>query len=309
MTSPLNHEETVAYFEEHSFFGLERHQVDFFMQGMLPILDKEGNLFLETPSKMARGPDGNGNALKHFMTSGILDKWEEKGISHVHFVPIDNPLADPFDVELLGHHISQNNEISLKACLRKTDHEKVGLVVQSENHIKVIEYSEMKERELNAKDPKGNFIFNIANLSLFCFSLNFIKRVFKKNKRTLPWHLAWKSVPYVNSQGESIHPKQPNAWKFEYFIFDCLEFTEQTSVIVYPREECFSPLKNTEGENSPATVKQALIQKDIRILEKITESKHTNEQFELSFAFHYPTPELLLKWRGKQIHAEGYIEP
>ena len=48
------------------------------------------------------------------------------------------------------------------------------------------------------------------------------------------------------------------AFKFEYFIFDLLPFAEKVEVLLYPRELCFCPLKNAEGENSPKTVEKAL---------------------------------------------------
>ena len=36
MTSPLNHESTVAFFEQHHHFGLEPSTVHFFTQGVMP---------------------------------------------------------------------------------------------------------------------------------------------------------------------------------------------------------------------------------------------------------------------------------
>ncbi|WP_052435849.1 UTP--glucose-1-phosphate uridylyltransferase [Neochlamydia sp. EPS4] len=47
MTSPLNHERTLAYFKTHAYFQLRKEQLDFFAQPMLPFLDEAGNLFLE----------------------------------------------------------------------------------------------------------------------------------------------------------------------------------------------------------------------------------------------------------------------
>ena len=66
MTSPLNEEETRAYFEENHFFGLNIDQVDFFSQSTLPFLDEKADLFLESKYSLAVGPDGNGDALRNF---------------------------------------------------------------------------------------------------------------------------------------------------------------------------------------------------------------------------------------------------
>jgi UDP-N-acetylglucosamine/UDP-N-acetylgalactosamine diphosphorylase len=70
MTSPLNHKQTVTFFRQHDYFGLNAAQIDFFQQEMLPLLDQKGDLFLEERGKIAEGPDGNGTSLKHFVRSG-----------------------------------------------------------------------------------------------------------------------------------------------------------------------------------------------------------------------------------------------
>ena len=45
MTSPLNDRATRAFFEENQYFGIEN--LSFFSQEVLPLLDREENLFLE----------------------------------------------------------------------------------------------------------------------------------------------------------------------------------------------------------------------------------------------------------------------
>ena len=53
--------------------------------------------------------------------------------------------------------------------------------------------------------------------------------------------------------GKMIEPEEPNAYKFEYFIFDSFEFFNQISIVRGKREEDFAPVKNKEGVDSPAT--------------------------------------------------------
>ena len=58
---------------------------------------------------------------------------------------------------------------------------------------------------------------------------------------------------YIDENGKMIEPEEPNAYKFEYFIFDSFEFFNQISIVRGKREEDFAPVKNKEGVDSPAT--------------------------------------------------------
>lgn len=222
MTSPLNHQETLEYLEENHYFGLDPGQCFLFMQEMLPFLDEQKQ---ETPEK---GPNGNGEALKLLVKSGIWEKWRAAGVQRVHVVPVDNPLADPFDAELAGYEA----DVILKAITRRDPSEKVGVIAMREDKLHVIEYSEIdeKQRELPWK---------VAHTGLLSFSMEFIR---KAAEVSLPLHLA----------------KKGNFWKREYFLFDVLPHAEKSLVIVYPREQIFAPLKNRTGEDSFDTVSAAL---------------------------------------------------
>jgi UDP-N-acetylglucosamine/UDP-N-acetylgalactosamine diphosphorylase len=52
---------------------------------------------------------------------------------------------------------------------------------------------------------------------------------------------------------------EPNALKFERFIFDALPLAERWLAVETSRAEEFSPLKNASGADSPDTVRSAQI--------------------------------------------------
>lgn len=54
MTSMHTHNETVHFFERHDHFGLEPDQVLFFQQSNLPCFAQNGEIILETPSKVRK---------------------------------------------------------------------------------------------------------------------------------------------------------------------------------------------------------------------------------------------------------------
>ena len=265
---------------------LPKEQLFIFEQEDLPFLDEEGNEFEVKKGKRAQGPDGNGYALHNLVNSGIYQSWEKKGVEIVNFILIDNPLADPFDPELAGHLAATKADAAIKCVERESPDEKVGVVVSKGKKVSVIEYSELQDNKEHT----------LANLSLFAFSMKFIKRVAKKE---LPLHIARKKT--IRKGKEVIAQKQ------ERFIFDVLPFSKKTIVLVYPRELCFAPLKSKEGANGPKQVKRALQKLDRITFEKLTGVAAPKKPFELSQRFYYPTKSLLTKWRGKK-GGPGYIE-
>lgn len=305
MTSPHNHVETKRFFHQHGFFGLTPDQVHFFCQDVWPLLNFKGDLFLDTPFHFAVGPNGNGGAFHSLVKSGIHHLWKKKGIEMVNFILIDNVLADPFDVELFGFHASHGNEVSIKATFRTHSDENVGVIVKNKGKVSVIEYSEFPQEHKIARSEKG-FRYPLANLSLFCFSMPFIERI---SKCMLPFHSAKKAVRQLNESGQIVFPELPNAWKFEEFIFDVLPFSEKVKAIVYPRQDCFAPLKNFKGIDSIETVQAALQMVDRKIYFDVSGVEPPSSvAFELSQDFYYPTEALIEKWKGRPLPEQSYIE-
>lgn len=299
MTSKQNHSETIKFFKNHGNFGLKEEQISFFTQEELPMLDQEANLFLSEKGCIAAGPNGNGSSLKHFYESGIWKKWKDAGVKCINYILIDNPLTDPFDAELIGFQARMQSEVVVKCIQRKEASENVGLLVRKNGKVEVVEYTELSQEEKMALNPDFSLKHICANISVFCLTMDFIKKI---ANQSLPWHLAFKAVPGAGNS-------EKMAWKFETFIFDILPFAEKVDALLYPREECFAPLKNFSGMNSPEMVAQCLINRDRRVLSKITGIEQPNRVFELAQEFHYPTPTLLADWKGKKIPDADYIEP
>mgnify|MGYP002138601987 CR=1 FL=1 len=250
------------------------------------------NLFLESPFKIARGPDGNGAFFQSFYFSGIWEAWKKKGIKTINYIPIDNPLADPFDANLIGFHEISQNEITLKCIPRIDPQEKVGIITLQHGKTKVIEYSEIDEKEKLAKDNNGSLKYFCANISLLCMEMELVKSIACDSDKQLPYHLPFKSGHY----------------KCEKFIFDVLPYANKVGALLYARNDCFAPLKNANGSDSPLTVKQALLQKDISQWSDISKTIPTQENFELSQEFYYPNNEFSQKWKNKIMPTTNYIE-
>ena len=107
MTSPVNHEDTVKYFEESSFFGLSTDSVKFFQQGMLPCLTEDGKIIMEKANEVAMAPDGNGGIYPSLVASGMLDDMTKRGVRYLHVFSIDNAMTKPADPAFIGYCISK----------------------------------------------------------------------------------------------------------------------------------------------------------------------------------------------------------
>ena len=81
------------------------------------------------------------------------------------------------------------------------------------------------------------------------FSVNAIKKIADEN---LPYHVAHKKIKHYK-EGKEIVPQEPNAYKFEQFIFDSFPLFENITLLRGKREEDFAPIKNKEGKDSPKT--------------------------------------------------------
>jgi UDP-N-acetylglucosamine/UDP-N-acetylgalactosamine diphosphorylase len=295
MTSQENDQATRDYFIASQFFGMAPSQVTFFSQGSLPFLNPRGELFFQAPGKLAKGPNGNGACFKALKESGLLASWKQQGIEWVMFLQVDNPLADPFDLKMIGLAEKTKSDVVIKAVEKASPEEKVGVIAQRGKKIEVVEYSEI---------PSSLHEYPLANISLFCFSLKFMEKV---SHLDLPLHKAFKPSSWIDEKGKQHHSSQPNSWKFEWFVFDCLPFADRVEVILAPRETCFSPLKSKTGPFSEDFVKEALIKRERQVLEKIAGFSPPPEVLEIDPRFFYPTEEVRKYWKGRQPPALPYV--
>lgn len=264
MTSPFNQEETRKAFPE---------SVDLFAQNIVPLLDMDKKPMDESH------PNGNGEVFKCFYASGLFEKWKAAGIEFVQTILIDNPLAEPFDPNQIGIHYKKGADVTLKAIERLNVSENVGVIGMKEGKICIVEYSENPPKE-----------WNLANTSLFSFSMPFIEKV---KDVDLPLHEVKKFL----------HSKP--VLKQECFIFDLLPHAEKLEVILYPRKEIFAPLKNREDVGP---VQRALLERDRDCIHKLTGTS-PKQIFELDARFHYPTEGLKEKWQRAELPPTSYIEP
>lgn len=265
MTSGPTRGPTEKFFEEHKYFGLKKENVTIFEQGVLPCISNEGKILLESKSKVAVAPDGNGGIYQALIMAGIVSDMGKRGIKHIHAYCVDNCLVRVADPTFIGFAASKSVDIATKVVRKRNAKESVGLILQKNGKPDVVEYSEITTEHAEAKDSKNPELlkFRAANIVNHYYSYSFLESIPVWAKK-LPHHVARKKIPFVDTEtGETVKPEKPNGIKLEQFVFDCFPFLalEKFACMEVRREDEFSPLKNARGtgEDDPDTSKKDIM--------------------------------------------------
>ncbi len=303
MTSDINDAPTRAFFQKHNYFGYDPADVFFFQQGMMPAFGFDGKMLLAEKSSLALSPDGHGGSLRALDRSGALADMRRRGIEHLSYFQVDNPIVHTIDPLFLGLHDLSGSEMSSKTIPKAHALEKVGNFCMADGKLQVIEYSDLPEELARQTNPDGSLRFNAGSIAIHALRVSFIERLNQGGELKLPWHRAEKKVEHVDDQGVLIKPDQPNAVKLEQFVFDAIPLAENPIVYETDRAEEFSPVKNAEGADSPATSRRDQIRRAARWLRACgwqVPMKGDEVDAVLEISPLYATSEQQLKEKGPQ---------
>jgi UDP-N-acetylglucosamine/UDP-N-acetylgalactosamine diphosphorylase len=317
MTSGPTRRETENFFKKNSYFGLDAGNVIFFEQGTLPCLTMDGKVLLETPSRVAVAPDGNGGlyaATRSPLVSGkndtVLSDLAKRKVLYVHAYCVDNCLVRVADPVFLGYSIQKQADCAAKVVPKAHPSESVGVVARRGDKYSVVEYSEISKEQAERRDPDtGDLTFRGGNIANHFYTTTYLNKV-ESFEEELAFHIARKKIPYVDLEtGETVKPSKPNGMKLEMFVFDVFPFTEHFSVLEVERNEEFSPLKNAPGTGSddPETSRRDLLAQHKRFLEKAGAKLNDDVEIEISPLLSY-AGEGLESVKGKVFTKSGLVE-
>ncbi len=259
MTSDATHDETETFFEEQRYFGLPPEDVRFFRQGTMPVMALDRfRLLLEAPGRLCRSPNGHGGTLAALHDSGLLDEMHERGVRHLFYFQVDNPLVKVADPLFLGQHLHAKAEASSKVVPKSKPIDKMGNLVLVDGRCAIIEYHEPDETEVWAQ-KNGRHLFLDGSPAIHIFELEFFRRLLREDFQ-LPLHSAKKKVDHLDEEGRLIRATTANAIQLEAFIFDTLPVAERWLAVETTHEDEFAPLKNGDGDatDNPTTVRRAI---------------------------------------------------
>ncbi|TFK19969.1 UDP-N-acetylglucosamine diphosphorylase [Coprinopsis marcescibilis] len=318
MTSGPTRPETEQFFKKNKYFGLDPKNVIFFEQGTLPCLTMEGKVILETPSRVAVAPDGNGGLYAATRSplspqdpsKTVLSDLADRNILYVHAYCVDNCLVRVADPVFLGYSIGKGAECAAKVVPKTQPTESVGVVACRGSKFSVVEYSEISKEQAERRDPEtGELTFRAGNIANHFYTTAFLDRV-QQFEDDLAFHIARKKIPHTDLEtGEFIKPSKPNGMKLELFVFDVFPFTERFAVLEVDRSEEFSPLKNAPGTGSddPESSRRDLLAQHKRFLESAGAKVATGVEIEISPLVSY-SGEGLDSIKGKTFSKSGIVE-
>ena len=266
MTSPATHTETIEYLEKNGWFGITAENRFLFCQGTMPAVSmQDGKVLLADKGNLALSPDGHGGMLAAInkphggSAQSVLDQLQERGIKNLFYFQVDNPFVKICSPEFLGYHLASGSEMTSQVIRKREPSDRVGNVVELDGKLHVIEYSDIPESLANRRFPDGSLQIWAGSIAVHQFNLDFLRRV-SPVASALPFHIAKKKVSYIDADGQTVVPQEPNAIKFERFIFDLMPSAGNAVVVEVDIPNNYGPLKNAPGSasDSPETVQTQL---------------------------------------------------
>lgn len=262
MTSEKNHEDTVAFLKEHEFFGYRSERVRFFKQDMAPASDYQGKVYMESKSRIATSPNGNGGWYLSMRKAGLLSVLEEEKIEWLNIFGVDNVLQRIADPVFVGATIQAGVEVGSKVIRKNARDERVGVMCLEDGKPSIVEYYELTEEMMDLTDERGERVYNFGVILNYLFQKDALERIVENE---LPLHVVEKKIPHIDEAGNLISPEEPNGCKYEQLALDLIHALDSNLPFEVVREYEFAPIKNRTGVDSVESARELCRQNGIEL--------------------------------------------
>ena len=261
MTSDKNNEATISFMEEHAYFGYNPKYVHFFKQEMAAATDYNGKIYLEEKGKLSTSPNGNGGWFISLEKAGLLDLVHSQGIEWINVFAVDNVLQRIADPCFVGATIDKNCVVGSKVVRKVAPDEKVGAMCLEDGKPSIVEYYDMTEELMNAKNEKGEPAYNFGVILNYLFYVPDLEKMMA----SLPLHIVEKKIPYLDENGRLVKPESPNGYKYESLVLDMIHQLDSCLPYEVVREREFAPIKNKTGVDSVESARALPVKNGVRL--------------------------------------------
>ena len=255
MTSDLNHEKTVEFFDDNNYFGYPKDYIFFFKQEMAPACDYNGKVFLEARDKVAVSPNGNGGWFLSMMKNNLLDTIKNFDIEWLNVFAVDNVCQRICDPKFIGATLLEGRTVGAKVVKKATRDERVGVICLEDGKPSIVEYYELTDEMMDLADERGERVYNFGVILNYLFNVDELVEIVNKS---LPYHVVEKKIPYVDENGNTVKPESPNGYKFEQLVLDMIHLADSCLPYEVVREREFAPIKNKTGVDSVESARELL---------------------------------------------------
>ena len=262
MTNIMNDREIKEFLVEHKCFGYNPAYIKFFVQDMSPCVDYNGKILFAKPDEFAMSPNGNGGFYSSMMNAGLDKLCKEKGIEYINVFAIDNVLQRIADPVFIGATIKSGCATGAKVVKKADPGEKVGSICLEDGQPSVVEYYEMTDELMQAKDEEGEPAYDYGVILNYLFR---VKEMDSIVRNEMPVHIVKKKVPYLAESKDSptgyitVDPQEPNAYKLETLTLDFVQMMGSCLPFEVVREREFAPIKNSMGIDSVDSARKMLL--------------------------------------------------
>ena len=230
----------------------------FFKQEMAAATDYEGKIYLEEKGKLSTSPNGNGGWFSSLKNAGLLEVVKNAGIEWLNVFAVDNVCQRIADPVFVGATIEKNCVVGAKVVRKNAPDEKVGVMCLEDGRPSIVEYYELTDELMNAKDAKGDPAYNFGVILNYLFKEEELEKLLDGS---LPLHIVEKKIPYLDEAGELVKPEEPNGYKFESLVLDMIHQLDTCLPFEVVRNREFAPIKNKTGVDSVESAR-ALLQEN-----------------------------------------------
>ena len=167
---------------------------------------------------------------------------------------MDNVLQRIADPVFVGATISKDCVVGAKVVRKAAPDEKVGVMCLEDGKPSIVEYYELTEELMNAKNEKGDPAYNFGVILNYLFSVQALEKLMGN----LPLHIVEKKIPYLDESGRLVKPEEPNGYKFENLVLDMIHKMDSCLPFEVVREKEFAPIKNKTGVDSVDSARELL---------------------------------------------------